>query len=621
MDFAFDFNKIASMTTFSADRKCFRSALENFIELPPFKVPAAVPDKQERQVPDREQFSGMLGARIKNNAINRLLVTVDTDRVLEGFRKRPGRQTWDGDIAGKWIEAATLAWANIGNTELRAKLDHTVSELLKCQLEDGYLGTYEAKDYWTEWDLWCHSIDLIGLTTYIRYTGNQEPLATCKQIGDLLCRTYGESPGRKNILDGLIVGMANSTVLESMVLIYRMTGEKRYRDFCEYILRAWETEKGPHIVSRLLDKQGVNKVGNAKAYEMLACINGMLEWYRVTGDAQLLQAALNAWEDIVSKRLYITGTCSSYERFQNDHELPNIGKVGETCVTVTWLQFNAHLLRLTGEARFADQIERTAYNQLSGAQRPNGKGWGYYVQMEGIKPYSEDFTAHCCLSSGPRAWALIPTLALTTDADGVVVNLYDNAIANLTLSKENNVELLVESRYPSEGSIKIHVKPAKAQTFALRLRIPSWCEKASLQVVGQPAPLTLGKDGYVALIREWEPGDIVTLTLPLEPRIIAGEYNNKGRAAIAYGPLVLCADEYLSNAGDSPCLPGLDLAAMKFAVEPAKGPYLDWSDAKLFSIMVDEKKYGLAPFSTAGSNGISANGHSEHYRVWLDIVE
>ncbi len=275
------------------------------------QIPSIVADRQDAQVPDRVQLTGMLGVRIRNSAINRLLA-IDVDRLLEGFRKRPGRQTYDGEHVGKWLHAATLAWVYTGNADLRAKLDRAVGELLKCQLDDGYLGTYLPEKRWTEWDVWSHKYNLIGLLTYVRYTGNREPLSACRKMADLLCNTFGDEPGKRDIIAaGAHVGMAPTSVLEPMVWLYRLTGEKKYGDFCRYILRSWEQPNGPHIASRLLELKRVDAVGNAKAYEMLSCINGMLEWYRITGDPQHLQAAVNAWEDIVAKRLYITGTASA----------------------------------------------------------------------------------------------------------------------------------------------------------------------------------------------------------------------------------------------------------------------------------------------------------------------
>src|ERR1035441_9313970 len=118
----------------------------------PEKIVAAVPDRQDAQVPDRVQLSGWIGQRIQANEANRL-VKLDAARLLEGYRKRPGRQSWDGEHVGKWLHAATLAWVNTGDPALREKLDYTAPELTKCQLDDGYLGPYLEKDRWTEWDV------------------------------------------------------------------------------------------------------------------------------------------------------------------------------------------------------------------------------------------------------------------------------------------------------------------------------------------------------------------------------------------------------------------------------------------------------------------------------------
>jgi DUF1680 family protein len=228
-------------------------------------VKPAVSDRQNFQVPDRVRLTGLLGTRIDASTRNRL-EKIDTDRLLEGYRKRPGRQTWDGEHIGKWLHAATLAWANSGDVSLRKKLDQAVIELEKCQLPDGYLGTYLDKDRWTDWDVWAHKYNLLGLLTYIRYTGNRQPLATCRKMGDLLCQTFGDGPGQRDLMKaGHHAGMAPGSVLEPMVLLYRATGEKRYLDFCQYILQALEQPNGPHIISRLLDGKGVNQVGNGKA--------------------------------------------------------------------------------------------------------------------------------------------------------------------------------------------------------------------------------------------------------------------------------------------------------------------------------------------------------------------
>ena len=292
-------------------------------------------------------------------------------------------------------------------------------------------------------------------------------------------------------------------------MLYRLTGEPRYLDFCKYILRAWEQPNGPKIISTLLTAKRVDKVGNGKAYEMLSCLNGALEYYRTVGDRKLLEACLNAWQDIVDHRLYLTGAASYREFFRDDFDLPNVNNVGETCVTVTWLQFNAQLLRLTGEARFAEQLEKVVLNQLFGAQCPDGSAWGYYVQMQGKKPYSGTLDGHCCLSSGPRGVSLIPTFALSTDADGVVVNLYDEGAAKLQLRDGTPVTVTTETKYPSDGRIRITLSPEHKKSFALKLRIPAWCQSPDLRVNGKKVKAEPGPDGYVALRQEWKQGDQV----------------------------------------------------------------------------------------------------------------
>ncbi|MGE5612211.1 MAG: beta-L-arabinofuranosidase domain-containing protein [Bacillota bacterium] len=187
------------------------------------QVDCVVPDRQESQTPDRVQLSGWVGSRIQGNEANRM-VKIDTDRLLEGYRKRPGRQAWDGEHIGKWLHAATLVWVNSGDSALRQKLDQAVIALTKCQLEDGYLGTYVQKDRWTSWDVWAHKYNLIGLITYMRYTGNMEPLTTCRRMADLLCNTFGDTSGKRDIIPaGEHVGMAPTSVLEPMVLMYRLT--------------------------------------------------------------------------------------------------------------------------------------------------------------------------------------------------------------------------------------------------------------------------------------------------------------------------------------------------------------------------------------------------------------
>jgi len=586
----------------------------------PDQVACAIADRQDFQWPDRVHLTGWIGSRVEANEKNRL-VKMDSNRLLISYRKRPGGQEWDGEHVGKWLHAATLAWVNTGDPELRNKLDITATELVKCQLEDGYLGTYTNDKRWTDWDVWAHKYNLIGLVTYIRYTGNRDVLPACRKVADLLCNTFGDAPGKRDIISaGHHVGMAPGSVLEPMVLLYRLTGESRYLDFAKYMLRAFEQPNGPKIVSRLLELKRVDKVGNGKAYEMLSCINGILEVYRTTGDSKLLEACLNAWKDIVDNRLYITGAASYGEIFHDDFDLPNVNNVGETCVTVTWLQFNAQLLRLTGEARFAEQLEHVVLNQLFGAQKPDGSAWGYYVQMEGTKPYRGSIDGHCCLSSGPRGVALIPTFATSVDADGVVVNLYDPGTAKLTLRDGKPVVLSTDTIYPSDGKVIITVDTESDHSFTFKARIPAWCRESSVKLNGKPVDARIGGDGYAAIKRSWTKGDKVEMNFKMEPRIIVGDHKNEGKVAFMYGPLVLAADdELLALSGfqlNAVSIGNPDLPALAIAPEAAPDAIKSWPNARVYHLNAmlrgKPQEIRLISFADAGSLG-------KNYKVWLPL--
>jgi uncharacterized protein len=504
------------------------------------------------------------------------------------------------------------------------------AELIKCQLRDGYLGTYLDKNRWTEWDVWAHKYNLIGLITYMRYTGNQAPLPACRRMADLLCNTFGDEPGKRDLIEaGFHQGMAPTSVLMPMVWLYRLTGEPRYLAFCKYILRSWEQPNGPKILSTLLTTKRVSEVGDAKAYEMLSCLDGALEYYRTVGDPKILTACLNAWQDIVDHHLYLTGASSYREHFHGDFDLPNDNNVGETCVTVTWLQFNSDLLRLTGEARFAEQLERVVLNQLFGAEQCDGSAWGYYVQMEGKKPYSSVLDGHCCLSSGPRGVALIPTFAISTDADGAVVNIYEAGTAKLNLRDGQPVTLMTETRYPSDGHINIVVSPAVKSAFTVKLRIPQWCQRPLVRVNGRRMKTEPAADGYAALRRKWQTGDQIQIEFKLEPRILAGNHKNEGKVAVLYGPLVLAADESLLENGGL-TLDSLGVASRKLSVlnvtpEPAPEKVKTWPGAQVFRINAETRKetgqksadfavqIRLIPFADAGGTGASL------YKVWLPL--
>jgi uncharacterized protein len=269
-------------------------------------------------------------------------------------------------------------------------------------------------------------------------------------------------------------------------------------------------------------------------------------------------------------------------------------------------------------------------NQLFGAQKCDGSAWGYYVQMEGKKPYSSTLDGHCCLSSGPRGVALIPTFAVSTDNAGVVVNLYDAGTAKVTLKDKTPVTLGIETRYPAEEQVRLTLGLAGEKEFALKLRVPAWCRAPSAQIKGQPQPvvLTPGPDGYAAVQRSWKNGDQVELRFKLEARVVVGEHKNNGKLAVEYGPLVLAADAELLGESfkgvKSVAFASAELAALGVTPEPAQDNYKTWPGAQVFRVNAIPRQISksaapvsavpirLVPFADAGTGG-------SNYRVWIPI--
>jgi DUF1680 family protein len=505
-----------------------------------FAVPDKVPDRFTPAAFGDQRIDGILADRMRVNLEGRLL-HVDEKALIDCFAHRPGPQDWAGEHAGKFLHAATNTWLYTNDPRLKTLMDRMARELIATQLPDGYLGTYTDDQRWTSWDVWVHKYDLLGLLAYYQATGYQPALEAARKIGDLLARTFGTGPGQRDIIAaGTHVGMAATSVLEAMVNLYRFTGDIRYLNFCDYLVRSWDQPNGPKIMASLLSTQSVFHTANAKAYEMMSNLVGLVELYRVTGKAQYLRPAEIAWRDIVAHRLYVTGTTSASEHFQDDGVLPGeeSSNVGEGCATVTFLQLTWQLLRATGESQYADQLEQTVYNALLGAQDAANGNICYFTPLDGRKSPTPGI--NCCVSSEPRGISMIPQLAWGRRGDGPAILFYVPGRVSLG-------SLSIESRtnYPLNGSVELTVNPAKTSRFALDLRVPSWTARYEATAGGRSYRGEPGR--FLAIDREWAPGDKVQIEMDLTTRIVPGGASYPYSVAIARGPQFLALESAVNR--------------------------------------------------------------------------
>jgi DUF1680 family protein len=555
---------------------------------------------------DDQRIGGILGDRMGVNLNGRLL-HVDEQAILQCFQHRPGEQAWSGEHAGKFLHAAANTWLYTHDEHLKMLMDRVAQMLIATQLPDGYLGTYADDQRWTSWDVWVHKYDLIGLISYYQATGYMPALEASKWIGDLLCRTFGTGTGQRDIIQsGTHVGMAATSVLEPMVKLYGVTGDKKYLDFCEYLVRSWDQPNGPQIIASLQATGSVFHTANAKAYEMMSNLVGLAELYRVTGNPLYLRTVQIAWKDIATHRLYVTGTTSTAEHFADDQELPGeeTSSVGEGCATVTWLQLTWELLRLTGEPQYGEELEHTVYNALLGAQDPTNGNICYFTPLDGKKSPTPGI--NCCVSSEPRGISMIPQLAWGARGNGAAVVLYVPGHVNMP-TRAGNLAIDVKTNYPADGSIILTLHPAQAARFPLYLRVPKWTTRYTASTSGQQFEGDPGE--FLAIDREWKPGDQVNIEMDLTTRVLPGGPSYPYSVAIARGPQILVLEQAVNR----------DVVDLQAAGPRTTEVKLDDAESKLPFRWRGTQAYGfdgevagksheliLVPFSDARA-----------YRVWL----
>jgi hypothetical protein len=233
----------------------------------------------------------------------------------------------------------------------------------------------------------------------------------------------------------------------------------------------------------------------------------------------------------------ITGGAGLWEIWTGDQD----GRMalGETCATAYQIRLYDSLLRLEGNSRYGDLIERTMYNALFAAQSVDGRRIRYYTPLEGKREYFPADT-YCCPCNYRRIVADLPTMVYYRSSRGVAVSLYTPSEATIALERGLSLKIRQKTDYPTSGQVVIRLDPSRPASFPLQLRIPRWCEKPAVAVNGQPWRKSPAPGTFLCLDRQWQAGDRVTLDLPMPWRLVLGRKRQAGRAAVMRGPLVYC---------------------------------------------------------------------------------
>lgn len=514
--------------------------------------------KDKLSVATSVEVNGYVGGKFDASYNNRILAQ-DVKRLVEPFTVRDEHSCWQGEFWGKWFTSAALAYQYNPSPMLHAKLKSAAEGLMATQTPDGYIGNYAPESRLKAWDIWGRKYSMLGLIAYYDITKDKKALEAATRGADFLIRELGEQ--HANIVQmGNHRGMAASSVLEPICQLYNRTGNQKYLAFAEEIVRQWETPEGPQLISRAAvpvgkrfpkpEKSWYGWEQGQKAYEMMSCYEGLLELYRITGKEAYKTAAEQTWQSITESEINIAGSGSAMEAWFSGKEKQTmpIAHYQETCVTVTWIKFNQQLLRLTGEAKYADAIEQTFYNALLGAMRPDGSDWAKYTPLAGQRLEGSEqcgMGLNCCNASGPRGLFTIPHTCVMQSELGISLNFYIDGTYRLRTPGNQTIGVVQKTDYPRSGKIEIMLELPKDEQMEIALRIPAWSSSSVVSVNGIATEKVTPGD-YLRLTRNWKNDDRISVELEMKGKVHRMG-NQPEYVAVTRGPVLLTRDERLGN--------------------------------------------------------------------------
>jgi DUF1680 family protein len=546
--------------------------LVDMVTAPASERPLVVVDDELTPLPaNAVRFEGGLDNDIQNCMNHWNKGVVPYAGFVEFFRT--GRKQFAlGEMWGKAVRSGAMFYRYTQDPELKAILKLTVDDLLSTRRANGSISCVEISKQpdGPGGDLWERKYVLLGLDEYYEQV-EKDPrvLQAMMDLADCTLNQVGPPPKIRIVDLGWSVNrIESSSILEPIVRLYKLTGQKRYLDFAKYIVEVEGGAKGDNIIQEAYDNADPEKIGGPypKAYEMTSVFEGVLEYYRVTGNDRWKTAALNLYRNVRDKEITLIGNGGGDQPYQSKHwgeawdytaaeqTNPKMDRMMETCVGVTWLKFCSQVARLTGDPGAIDDIEKYAYNGLIGAMKPGGDGFSYVNKLNGVKTNPQgwgwkfgNLPVTCCNLNGPMGLAYLPYVAVMGSKSGPVLNLYNAASVVTTTPAKRPLHLAISTDYPLSGKVTVTVSLEKSERFTIRARIPAWSKSAGLDVNGKPYATVPGT--YAQLHRKWSNGDTINLLLDMRCRLINAPHGSNRAGdnfdALVRGPIVLARDENL----------------------------------------------------------------------------
>ena len=513
-------------------------------------------------------LKGPMGDRLELMLKNHVLATDTTYITAPFLEKTERRGWWQTEFWGKYMHAAMPFWTYTQSPALRANIDAGLANILASQEASGYIGNYPDDLRCGEgWDVWGMKYTMMGLMHY--YDGDpssengKKALAAARRVCDYVIAQLGPNGARGKRLyqTGNWCGFASSSILEPVVWLYNRTKDQRYLDFATYLVDDMtKAEDGPRLLDLALkdisvaDRNGYGNKPDAnggypmkrnrwKAYEMMSCYQGLIEYSEVTGRQDLLDAAIATCNQIIRDEINLAGGSASSEAWFHGAERQHLPytRLQETCVVTTWMRFVEKLLAVTGDPKYADELEKAFYNIYLASLNRTGDEFAAYTPLNGYRSRGHHHCymhTNCCNANGPRGFLAFIRALCGTDGDRVVMNFYASGKQKVHLDKANK-DVIFESYalYPRTGYVRLTNHTVEKGPFTLALRIPAWSANTSIRVNGQK--ISGVKPGsYCEIAREWTIGDVVDIDFDMALKT----HRIGHHIAFTRGPIALARD-------------------------------------------------------------------------------
>lgn len=506
----------------------------------------------------------------------------------------------DGDMY-KWLEAVAAVYAVNKDPELDALMDKFIEQVVKAQRADGYIHTpviieernkgidthSEHRDQTVigtkvgaedEKGAFANRLNfetynlghlmMAGITHY-RATGKRTLFDAAIKATDFLCHFYETASAE----------LARNAICPShymgVVEMYRATGNPRYLELSKNLIdiRGMVENGTDDNQDRIPFREQYNAMGHAVRANYLYA--GVADVYAETGEAQLMKNLTSIWNDIVNRKMYVTGACGAlydgtspdgtcyepdsiqkvHQSYGRAYQLPNSTAHNETCANIGNMLFNWRMLESTGDAKYADIVETALYNSVLSGVSLDGKRYFYTnpLRLSDDFPYTlrwprerqEYISCFCCPPNTLRTICEAQNYAYTVSENALWCNLYGQSELTTKLGK-HDLEVSQVTGYPYDGKVMLTFRAVpKKQEMALHLRIPAWCDRATVKVNGEVVDVPVKANTYATLNRVWKKGDVVELDMEMRVKLMESNplvEETRNQVVVKRGPLVYCLE-------------------------------------------------------------------------------